>query len=563
MLRFKRCLLPFLLFILTVFGSANAQKDLSDIKQHVQELIVENYVQGLSAAYIHPDGEVQYFSFGDSAIKSFEFNKNTIYEIGSVSKTFTSLILARMIQESKVSLGTSIQATLPDTLNLVPYDSTKITLLHLATHTSGLPRLPSNFKPEKALNPYAGYTVQQMYEFLDNYEPAQKPGTELSYSNLGIGLLGHLLVLESGMSYEHLLRHYITEPLKMDDTHIDVPPRKKDRFAEPYAAGTKVGRWRLPPAFVAAGGIRSTASDLVTYLKAQMGLTETNFDEAIAMTHKTQFDINNKGILDKIGLTWFHSTKYDTLIFHGGKTGGYVTFAGWNKEDQTGAVVLASGTQIGQVTNIGLRLLDKRFEMSDIQETVSIDSARLAAYTGTYKMTTAYFYVTRTNDQLWVQIGGQPKAKVYPESETRFFYKGINAEIEFHQGSTGTVTGLTLYQFGREVKAEKISDKISKSDRKTIEIDPDSLYRYEGVYQISPLFNVTVFQEGDHLMAQATRQQAIQIYSESKTRFFYKAVPAEIEFIKNEDGEIVKLKLYQGGRELTGVKNSTDAQVDE
>lgn len=450
----KNYIIAVLFYLLVAFISPiQAQPHFKKVKNHLKELIEQEYLLGASVAYIQSDGEVQYFSFGDPVRDDFEFNKNTIYEIGSVSKTFTSLILARMVQQGLVSLDTPIDAILPDSVRIEPYDSTGITLLNLATHTSGLPRLPTNFEPKNTANPYASYTIEKLYQFLDNYQISRKPGSKVAYSNVGVGLLGHLLVLKSGMTYKQLLHHYISKPLNMTSTYIEVSERKQSRFAAPYHAGTNAHRWELPPAFVAAGGVRSTVSDLVTYLKAQMGFIDTNFDDAIAMTHEIYFNksINN---LDATALAWFYATKHDTLIFHGGATGGYRAFIGWNSEAHRGAVILASGATT--IADIGMHLLDKRYKLSEIQKAVQVDAAVLSSYTGFYKIT--------------------------------------------------------------------------------------------------PLFGIKVFMKDGHLMAEATGQKSFHIYPESETRFFYKAVKAEIEFIKNKEGEVTKLKLYQAGRVLTGIK---------
>lgn len=440
-----------LLFLITAISiPAIAQNDISTAKKYLQELVEQDYLLGVSVAYIQPDGEVQYFSKGSiSTKKQVSPTKNTIYEIGSVSKTFTALILARMVKEGMVSLNTPVEAILPDSIHIEPYDSTEITLLHLATHTSGLPRLPLNLKPSDPLNPYAGYTVQEMYEFLDDFELSRKSGSKFVYSNLGMGLLGHLLELKSGMTYEHLLHHYVTEPLKMNSTFIEVPASKMDQFAVPYNYGLNVKRWQLPT-LAGAGGIRSTVYDLVSYLKAQMGFIETPLDSAIAMTQRIHF----KNESHTIGLGWVYATENDTIIWHNGGTGGYNSFVGWNTEDHTGVLILASGKK--SVTPAGLHMLDEAYNLDKIPEVMAVDLTTLASYIG--------------------------------------------------------------------------------------------------YYNITPMFGVKIFREDGHLMAQATGQRAFHIFPKRKTRFFYKVVKAEIEFIKNEEGEVTQLKLYQGERVLTGMK---------
>lgn len=449
----KNFICAFLIYIFVAYiPNAKAQQNFEQVKHRIQQLILEDYLLNASMAYIQPDGEVQHYFFGNI---SPEINNkpenNTIYEIGSISKTFTSLILARMVEKGIVSLDTPIGAILPDSLKLPTYNGQKITLLHLSTHTSGLPRLPSNIQPvNNPLNPYADYGVQKLYKFMDGYELTRAPGSKVVYSNLGAGLLGHLLALKSGMSYEKLLKHYLTKPLEMDETHINVPESKLNRFAAAYNFGRNVEHWDWL-ALVGAGGIRSTAKDLVTYLKAQMSLLKTPFDAAIELTHQIQFEINSTRA---IGLAWFHSTKQDTIIWHNGETGGFSSFMGWNVENKTGVIILASGTQ--GVTDIGMHILDNAYEMNELPKIVNVDSTTLTSYAGYYQITPVFgIEIFLKNGGLMARATNQSALRIFPRSKTRFFYKMVDAEIEFVADDDGNISTLKLYQGGRVLTGQK------------------------------------------------------------------------------------------------------------
>lgn len=440
----KTFYLTFLLLLGLIYSLA-AQPDMQSVQDHLQKLIDEEYLQGASVAYIQPNGDVRYFSFGDSVRSGVQFDKNTIYEIGSVSKTFTTLILARMVQEDIVLLDTPIDAILPDTLDIPAYQGKKITLLDLATHTSGLPRLPSNLNPEDSLNPYASYSVPQMYKFLDQYELPGPPGTQLEYSNLGVGLLGHLLALQKNTSYSELSHHYITKPLGMNDTEINLPTDKQKRFARPYNYDRKAEHWDMP-ALAGAGAIRSTTKDLATYLKAQIGFVNTSFDSALTMTHKIQFG-KRESSKSKIGLAWLYNTKHDTIIFHNGGTGGFRSFIGWNVEKRTGIIILAAGTK--SVDAIGMHMLDDRFKLEKIKEVVQLKPYFLERLTGVYTISPAFkIKIFKKNKCLMAKATGQKAYRIYPKSKTRFFYKNVNAEIEFISDDSGSINKLKLYQNG-------------------------------------------------------------------------------------------------------------------
>jgi len=165
------------------------------IKQRVDDKRSAGIVVGL----IDADGRQRIVSYGDPGPGQPPLDGNTVFEIGSISKVFTSTVLAQLVQEGKVSLDDPAQKYLPATVHLPTRNGKPITLGNLAMQNSGLPRMPTNFKPADAANPYADYTVQQMYDFLSSYQLPRDPGAEFEYSNLGVGLLGHILSRVTGM----------------------------------------------------------------------------------------------------------------------------------------------------------------------------------------------------------------------------------------------------------------------------------------------------------------------------------------------------------------------------
>ncbi len=197
---------------------------------------------------------------------------NTVFEIGSVTKVFTALALADAAERGGVQLDTPVSQLLPESVVLrQAADGKPITLKHLATHMSGLPRLPDNLMPADENDPYADYGVAKLYAFLSTHQPTRPPGGEHEYSNLGYGLLGHVLALRSGQSYEALVRERITIPLGMVDTAITARPEWEERRATGHDAGLEpTSDWDLG-ALPGAGALRSTTNDLLTFLQAAMG----------------------------------------------------------------------------------------------------------------------------------------------------------------------------------------------------------------------------------------------------------------------------------------------------
>ena len=156
---------------------------------------------------------------------------DTVFEIGSITKVFTSTLLADLVSREELGLDTTVQSLLGDQMRMPARNGAEITLGHLATHSSGLPRLPDNFDPEDPANPYADYTVEDLYAFLSSHELDRDIGDTVEYSNVGYGLLGHALALREGTDFETLIVERILEPLQMPDTAVELTPALRERLA--------------------------------------------------------------------------------------------------------------------------------------------------------------------------------------------------------------------------------------------------------------------------------------------------------------------------------------------
>src|ERR1700752_1980904 len=164
-----------------------------------------------------------------------------VFEIGSITKVFTTSLLQDMVDRGEVRLGDAVSQYLPKSVKVPRRGDHEITLFDLATQSSGLPRMPSNFTPRDSMNPYADYSVQQMYTFLSGYQLPRDPGAEYEYSNLGMGLLGHALSLKGRASYEELLRRRILTPLGLRETAITLTPAMRTKLAPGHDAEGRVG----------------------------------------------------------------------------------------------------------------------------------------------------------------------------------------------------------------------------------------------------------------------------------------------------------------------------------
>lgn len=287
----------------------------------------------------------------------------SVFEIGSISKVFTSTLLALLVQEGQVTLDFPVKAMLP----ACPHLPAEITLRSLATHTSGLPRLPSNFLwsyLKHLNNPYAAYGEAQLLHYLARYRPDPQAPNPYSYlySNLGAGLLGYLLARKAGTSYEQLVQERICQPLHMPDTSIALSPEQHERLATPHTVrGRKTANWDLS-VLAGAGGLRSTARDLLTFLKANLAEKHMPLIDAMQMCHEIQIE-NPKPHIPGVGLAWhigIDPQQGYRVYWHNGATGGYQSYMGFVKESKTGVVVLANysiSSRDSFADGIGVRVL--------------------------------------------------------------------------------------------------------------------------------------------------------------------------------------------------------------
>jgi CubicO group peptidase (beta-lactamase class C family) len=294
-----------------------------------------------------------------------------------------------------------------------------------------------------------------MYDFLSSYELPRDPGETALYSNLGVGLLGNALARRAGKSYEALVTERICQPLKMDDTRITLNDALRARLAAgANADGEPQANWDLG-AFAGAGGIRSTANDMLKYLAAEAGVTHAPFDAALKLTQTRQgaYDANND-----IGLNWIIDTRRG-VRWHNGQTGGYHSFTAFHPDRHVAVVVLSTTAEATDAIGARLihHLLGEPIEPLKLRQSITMKPAELEKYVGKYKMSPlATLTVRRERDHLTAELTGQPAARIYPQSPTTFFWKIVDANLTFEMDKAGKVTGLVLHQNGANLPGKRV-----------------------------------------------------------------------------------------------------------
>jgi CubicO group peptidase (beta-lactamase class C family) len=285
-------------------------------------------------------GKQRIFSYGAA-------KPDSVFEIGSVTKTFTGLVLAQLVEQHKVRLDEPVRELLPKGTVAAPTTGPEITLADLSAQRSGLPRLPDNMSPTDPANPYADYDAKALYTYIGSHGVAMPAKPEFAYSNLGVGLLGQALADRAGMTYEALVKKEVTGPLGMHDTAITLSPAMAKRFLPGHGAKHEPARsWDLA-ALSGAGAIRSTAADMLVYLEAQLhpdslpvrGSAEARtLAAAIIASHVIQAEAGG-GM--HIALNWFRVDETGSY-WHDGATGGYCSFAVFDPDKDFAVIVLVN-----------------------------------------------------------------------------------------------------------------------------------------------------------------------------------------------------------------------------
>jgi CubicO group peptidase (beta-lactamase class C family) len=413
-------------------------------------LVEHGWCEGLVVGVIDEDGP-RTFGYGRySETNASVPGGDTIFEIGSMTKAFTGTLLADAVSRGEVALDDPLQKFLPASVTLNVTKSGKpITLAHLASHASGLPRMPTNFHPADGRNPYADYTARRLNAFLRDFEPSREPGAKYEYSNLGMGLLGHVLAAREKTSYEQLLRDRVLSPLGMNDTHVATDAKNRSRLAPGHNPdGEPLPNWDWD-ALVACGGIRSTADDVLKFLAANMDpASPIAADAKLARKPLAKAMPGNE-----VALGW-HLARKGTLVWHNGQTSGYHSYCGFVPDKKVGVVVL-SNTGTGLVDELGVKLVDqllgKDVEPIKLRETADVSADSLDGLVGRYLLTPSLMAleVTREGEKLFCRATAQDRFRIYPASDTSFFYKVVDAQIEFKLDKPGRrAVALVLHQNG-------------------------------------------------------------------------------------------------------------------
>jgi len=543
----KKIILFLILICIDFIVNAQQSKIPSDVKENIQKRVEYGDNVSIVVGLINGD-QVNYFNYGKTALKNgTDVDENSVFEIGSISKTFTTIALADEIVKGTMKLSDPISKYLPKHVKVPTKNEKVITLKDLATHTSGLPRMPSNFRPSNPENPFADYSVQQMYDFLNTYELTRNIGEQYEYSNYGMGLLGHILELHTGLTYDKLIKTKIANVLSMNSTGMIINGDMKNRLAKGHTGNREMPNWSFST-LGGAGGIKSTLSDMVKYMQANMTNNNNPIHKAMQLSHQMAYQ--NKAKDFEIGLGWHYDKTANgkRIIWHNGQTYGYHSFAGFIEGTGQGIVVLSNSTD--NIDDIGLKLLDANRKIRVPNKQINVPETLLKSYIGIYELGPSIeIDVTKEDKQMYVQLTGQQKFPIYASSQNEFYLKVVEASVTFNKNENGETESITMHQNGQNQTAKKTSKKVEVL--KEVKVSEAIIKTYVGIYEFNPSLHMTITNEGQQLFLQLTGQQKFPAFASSEIDFFLKVVKASITFNKDANGKIESLTLHQGGVDQT------------
>jgi D-alanyl-D-alanine-carboxypeptidase/D-alanyl-D-alanine-endopeptidase len=418
------------------------------VKEQVK-LRVQHQMNPSIALAVYDQGEVSHFVHGwQNKANNIKADEHTVYEIGSISKTFTGLLLASMATDGTLNIDDPVEQHWPAPFQLRDSSGTAITLQQLSSHVSGLPRLPGNM-PLFADDPYAEYGRDDLLKGLADITPG-KAGVHYAYSNLAVGLLGETLANAGGASFNALVEQRILQTLSLDATHMTLAAVPEDRLATGYGGEKPTAAWNFK-ALAGAGSIRSSITDLlaygVAYLEPPAGLQQ-------AMQLATKVHYQQDGLL--VGLGWHVR---NGVYWHNGGTGGFRSML---MIDPANGKVVAAITNSGKhdVEDLAIHLMDPSRQMRQHDFPVPIDATALAAYTGTFQQAEGDRQISFVikDEQLFFTAKKQPRMGMVYVGEDRFTFKMTDVSIQFKASDNGDIEALELHGWGEPQPYRKVPD---------------------------------------------------------------------------------------------------------
>jgi serine-type D-Ala-D-Ala carboxypeptidase/endopeptidase len=496
-----------------------------------------------------------------SAKQQRALDGQTAFEIGSVSKTMTAMLLADLIDQGKLAIDDPVAQHLPAGTRVPSFAGAPIRLAHLVTHTSGLPGLPSRLTIADPDNPYASFTEDELLASLGDI-PAlmQAPGSHYAYSNFGGMLLSYVVARTAGTDFESLLRERLLAPLDMREAFVASKPGGVRVAAGHLPTGEVTSPWEIPVNLAGVGGVRASLEDMIRYAAAQVGGGDARVVRLMAETHRRVALGPAAGPdVPEMAMAWFRAPLSGrTVLAHDGGTGGFSTQvvlddqADPERGHRRAVVVLSDTTltSLGGAQDLALHLLDASFPMEEPRTVAQAPADLLAALAGRYRLEDLGVVELRTREgKLFGQADGDDELEFGYDSHGDFFPLGLDALLTPRRVASGAQS-FVWTQGSVAVMASRLDSGGAPGGP----LPPVDLADYRGEYPLTPTFVLTIFDRDGLLYVQGTGQEPVPLAPAGKDVFVAESVDAELTFERDASGRVQAVTLRQAGRTLRGMR---------
>ena len=529
-----------------------------DVRAALEQRFKGDRTGACVAAGVIDDGAVATAYYCADPNSQRPYDEHTAFEIGSVTKTMTAALLAEFIARGEVALDDPIAKLLPPGTRVPSFNGHDITIGEIVTHTSGLPALPAQYHAPDINNPYASMTERDLLDALAATQLTREPGSKWEYSNFAMMVLSYALAQRSGKDYETLLHERLLVPLGMSETYVARRPPQVHLAQGHLSTGAPAIPWDFHPDMAGVGGVRATLPDMLRYLEGQLGTRESAITPALA---RTQDQVASVGA-HKMGMNWNLSTvNGHARIVHEGGTGGYSSFAGFDREAKRAVVLLCDTalTSVGGLGSLGLHLLGASNPVGAPRVVALANAKLIDALVGKYRLQGGLGIELRHKDSgLTIQADGQPEFEMGYDSAGDFYPLKFDALLRPKRKADGTYT-FTWFQLGGVMEAERIGPPAVVASRWTP--TEAQLADYVGLYPLTPNFGLRIFATGAKLFVQGTNQGSLELAAVDKDVFVAESVDAEIGFTRDAGDKVISLTLKQRGQVLRGDRHP-DAATD-
>ena len=350
----KTKILFFLITILLIVSCGNQKNKKNETGQNQKDSIENLVSEGIEnsksvglSVMIYENGKDKYFSNGYANLETKKvIDEKTQFEIGSITKTFVALLIVIAEDEGKLLIDDPIENFFPQNTKLPKTENSKITIKNLLVHNSGIPYKPTNIDSKNEAEHYLKYTEKELLYYLKNLTLKNEPGIVYEYSLTGYGILGYILKKLYNKSLDDLIKEKITIPLGMTRTFINYCDKKDKNYADGYLKDVLTNWCRNDYCVLnASGALCSTAEDLMLFMKAQAGISETPLNKAMLKTQEFQYKSDDYDIC----LGWFKTNEF---IYHPGATNGFFAIAVFNNKTKKILVMLSNTNNQKWITGI-------------------------------------------------------------------------------------------------------------------------------------------------------------------------------------------------------------------